>query len=189
MPTMKLSLWSLKSEVYQASSELTTSSALARIDLHFWTILGGELVIVTQHDDNRRSDANLSETTLKPSTVKVATFGKLFELPVIGSVYAQPLLVPNVLIRNQHGNGRYVATGHNQVTAFDADGRQVRSGRYALLRPFSCQTRKLVMGATAISHSQISSSHFGSRINLRTSSAANLATENTHAQLLDELLR
>jgi hypothetical protein len=78
-------------------------------------------VIVTQHNDNRRSGANLAETNLKPSNVNVASFGKLFELPVIGSVFAQPLFVPNLFIREQRRNVLYVATMHNQVTAFDAD--------------------------------------------------------------------
>ena len=49
------------------------------------------LMIITQHNDNRRSGANLAETILKPNKVKVGSFGKLCELPVIGSVYAQPL--------------------------------------------------------------------------------------------------
>jgi len=78
-------------------------------------------MIVTQHNDNRRSGANLAETNLKPSNVNVARFGKLFELPVIGSVYAQPLFVPNLLIRDRRRNVLFVATMHNQVTAFDAD--------------------------------------------------------------------
>ncbi len=81
-------------------------------------------MIVTQHNDNRRSGANLGETILKPSNVKVANFGKLFELAVVGSVYAQPLFVPNVLINRQRRNVLYVATMHNQVTAFDADAPQ-----------------------------------------------------------------
>jgi hypothetical protein len=78
-------------------------------------------MIITQHNDNRRSGANLAETRLKPGNVNVANFGKLFELPVIGSVYAQPLYAPNLLIRGQRHNVLFVATMHNQVTAFDAD--------------------------------------------------------------------
>jgi hypothetical protein len=78
-------------------------------------------VIVTQHNDNRRSGANLAETILKPSNINVTRFGKLFELPVIGSAYAQPLFVPSLRIRGQQHNVLYVATMHNQVTAFDAD--------------------------------------------------------------------
>jgi hypothetical protein len=81
-------------------------------------------VIVTQHNDNRRSGANLAETTLKPSNVNGALFGKLFELPVVGSVYAQPLVVPGLIIREQRRSVLYVATMHNQVTAFDADTLQ-----------------------------------------------------------------
>jgi hypothetical protein len=81
-------------------------------------------MIITQHNDNRRSGANLGETALKPSNVGGEAFGKLFELPVIGAVYAQPLFVPNLLIRERRHNVLCVATMHNQVTAFDADAPQ-----------------------------------------------------------------
>jgi hypothetical protein len=78
-------------------------------------------MIVTQHNDNRRSGANISESILNPNNVNGAQFGKLFELSVVGSVYAQPLVAPNVLLRGTRRNLVYVATMHNQVIAFDAD--------------------------------------------------------------------
>jgi outer membrane protein assembly factor BamB len=78
-------------------------------------------VIFTQHNDNRRSGANLNEALLKPSNVNVSAFGKLFELPVVGSTYAQPLFVPNVTVRGRQHNVLYVATMHNEVYAFDAE--------------------------------------------------------------------
>ena len=78
-------------------------------------------MIVTQHNDNRRSGANLGETILKPANVNGRGFGKLFELPIVGSAYAQPLFVPRVRMREGTHNVLYVATMHNQVTAFDAD--------------------------------------------------------------------
>lgn len=81
-------------------------------------------MIVTQHNDNRRSGANLGETTLKPANINGRTFGKLFELPVVGSAYAQPLFVPGLRIRERIRNVLFVATMHNQVTAFDADTPQ-----------------------------------------------------------------
>jgi len=40
-------------------------------------------VIVTQHNDNRRSGAISARRSSKPSNVKVANFGKLFELAVV----------------------------------------------------------------------------------------------------------
>jgi hypothetical protein len=81
-------------------------------------------MIITQHNDNRRSGATLGESLLKPSNVNAARFGKLFELPVVGSVYAQPLWVPNLLINRRRHNVLIAATMHNQVSAFDADAPQ-----------------------------------------------------------------
>ena len=81
-------------------------------------------MILTQHNDNRRSGANLAETLLNPTTVNSPTFAKLFELPVTGAVYAQPLFVPDLMIGNQRRNVLYIATMHNMVYAFDADKQQ-----------------------------------------------------------------
>ncbi|HTB79749.1 MAG TPA: NBR1-Ig-like domain-containing protein [Opitutaceae bacterium] len=77
----------------------------------------GQVSMLTQHGDNYRSGANLQETVLTPSNVNSRQFGLLFEIPVVGQVYAQPLYIPNL-------NGRnvlFVATMENNVYAFDAD--------------------------------------------------------------------
>lgn len=80
--------------------------------------------VLTQHNDNMRTGANLQETALNVSNVTQSKFGKLFERPVDGDIYGQPLYVPNVEVP---GKGRknliYVATMHNTVYAFDADGQ------------------------------------------------------------------
>ena len=79
--------------------------------------LASNVNVVTQHNDNDRSGANLSEQTLTTQNVTAAKFGKLFERAVDGQIYAQPLYVGGV-------NGKnvvYVATEHNSVYAFDAD--------------------------------------------------------------------
>ena len=78
--------------------------------------------VLTQHNDNQRSGANLNEWTLSTSNVHVASFGKLFMLPVDGHIYAQPLVVSAVNIPNKGlRDVVYVATQHNSVYAFDAD--------------------------------------------------------------------
>jgi outer membrane protein assembly factor BamB len=87
------------------------------------------LSVLTQHNDNARTGAFLSERTLNISNVCATTFGKLFTLPVTGQVYAQPLYVASLPWSdgNLH-NVVYVATMHNEVYAFDADdptGRQL----------------------------------------------------------------
>src|SRR5262249_6067314 len=80
--------------------------------------------MVTYHDDNMRNGQNLNETVLKPANVSTSTFGKLFTLPLDGQALASPLYVENVAIpgKGTH-NVVYVATEHDSVYAYDADGR------------------------------------------------------------------
>ena len=85
--------------------------------------LAAQVSVLTYQYDVSRAGANLSETILTPGTVNVAQFGKLFSDPVDGYIYAQPLYVPSVNIpgKGLH-NVVYVATEHDSVYAFDADG-------------------------------------------------------------------
>ncbi|PYO95392.1 MAG: hypothetical protein DMD62_02240 [Gemmatimonadetes bacterium] len=77
--------------------------------------------VLTQHNDNTRSGWNPDETVLNTSNVKVGQFGALFNLLVDDQVYAQPLVVANVLIGGGYHNVVYVATVNNTVYAFDGD--------------------------------------------------------------------
>ncbi|MFF4403364.1 hypothetical protein [Streptomyces sp. NPDC001404] len=82
----------------------------------------GPVSVTTQHNDNRRTGAQLLEVALSPATVGPDHFGKLFSRAVDGHLYAQPLYVSDVAVP---GHGRrnvvYAATMHNSVYAFDAD--------------------------------------------------------------------
>lgn len=79
--------------------------------------------VTTQHNDNRRTGANLLETALRPDSVGPLTFGRLFSRAVDGEIYAQPLCLPAQ-------GGRtvvYAATMHNSVYAFDGDDPQAQA--------------------------------------------------------------
>src|SRR6266851_4649668 len=64
--------------------------------------VAGPASVLTQHNDNSRTGANLNETLLNTSNVNVNRFGKLFSRVVDGQIYAQPLYVPGVNIQGLH---------------------------------------------------------------------------------------
>jgi hypothetical protein len=78
--------------------------------------------VLTQHNVNSRTGAQLHETILKPTNVGPNTFGRLYERHVEGQIIAQPLYVSNLSIPNKGlRNVVYVATRKNIVYAFDSD--------------------------------------------------------------------
>lgn len=80
------------------------------------------LDVLTYHNDNSRTGAQLHETILKPAGVNAGSFGKLFSIPVDGKVDAEPLYVSGVVMPGlgTH-NVLLVATEHDSLYAFDAD--------------------------------------------------------------------
>ena len=79
--------------------------------------------VLTNHNDNARTGLISDEKTLTPSNVSQLTI--LYQNPVDGQVYAQPLCVSNQLV-NANGNLQrkhdlvIVATENGSVYAFDA---------------------------------------------------------------------
>ncbi|HTQ58557.1 MAG TPA: hypothetical protein VMI94_29045 [Bryobacteraceae bacterium] len=83
--------------------------------------------VLTHRNGNSRTGANLCETTLTPDVVR-NHFGKVFEFPVMGQVYAQPLIATQITgVPEATGSVdlALVATMENFVYAFDANGGNI----------------------------------------------------------------
>ena len=81
-----------------------------------------DVIVTTHHLNSQRTGANTGELSLDHTKLKSGNFGKLWEYPVRGAIYAQPLLAP---VTVDPARGRvcavFVATAENFVYAFDAN--------------------------------------------------------------------
>ncbi len=90
---------------------------------------GSAISVLTYHYDNNRIGANTNETILKPAIVNTNNFGLLTKYVVDGYVYTEPLYVPNVTLPGQGThNVIIIATEHDSIYAFDADGNLGTNG-------------------------------------------------------------
>ena len=84
------------------------------------------LNVVTYQYDNTRAGANTEETTLTPTNVNSAMFGKIGFFPVDGLVDAQPLYLSQVAIPNKGThNVIYTATENDSMYAYEADAGNI----------------------------------------------------------------
>ena len=77
--------------------------------------------VLTQHNDNARTGANLRETVLTPANVNKSHFGMLFKREVDDQLYTQPLVVTGVSVNGGKRDLVYVTTVNNSVYGFDAN--------------------------------------------------------------------
>src|SRR5579863_6916712 len=84
--------------------------------------LFAQVSVTTAQYNISRTSANQSETVLNTSNVNPGQFGLLYSRQVDGQLYAQPLYLANVSIQGITQNVIYLATMHNSVYAFAADG-------------------------------------------------------------------
>jgi hypothetical protein len=78
--------------------------------------------VLTQHNDNARTGANLSEAVLTTANVNATHFGRVFTRAVDDQVYAQPLVAAGLPMPNRGTvNVLYVVTMSDTIYAFDAD--------------------------------------------------------------------
>jgi hypothetical protein len=82
---------------------------------------GAQVDVLTQHNDNARTGANLHETVLTPANVNQAGFGMLFKRVVDDQLYTQPLVVTGAQVNGGMHDLVYVTTVNNSVYAFDAN--------------------------------------------------------------------
>src|SRR5262245_24493600 len=83
--------------------------------------------VLTHHNDNRRTGANLQETTLTVANVK-QKFGKLWTLFADGQIVAQPLYVSGLKVDGMGTfNALIVATMHNTIYVYNADKKPTQA--------------------------------------------------------------
>ena len=83
--------------------------------------VSAQVTVPMSQYDYERTGATLHERILTPSNVAATHFGKLFSRRVDDSIYALPLIVPDLNISGRPHNVMFVASMGNTVYAFDAD--------------------------------------------------------------------
>ena len=131
--------------------------------------------VLTDHEDNSRDGVQSNETILTPSNVNQSTFGKRFSLTADGYVYAQPLYVANYLMSDgKTHNVLFVATEHDSVYAFDADGNNPSAG-------YLWKTSLLASGETSVPSGDVTGKDLTPEIGITSTPVIDLSTGTLYA--------
>ncbi len=119
-----------KTYFFTAAAANNSGTGWASPSLSFSTLpTGNAISVFTYRYDNSRVGANTNESVLTASIVNTNNFGLLTKYTVDGYVYTEPLYVPNVVVPGQGThNIVIIATEHDSVYAFDADGNVGTNG-------------------------------------------------------------
>lgn len=109
------------------------------------------VTVPTWRYDNTHAGQNTHETALTPDNVNVKSFGKLFSLNVDGTVYAQPLYVPALKMKDgvEH-NVLFIATENDSVYAYDADSNGGADAKPIWYASMASTAHGAASGATSI---------------------------------------
>jgi uncharacterized membrane protein len=100
--------------------QVNSVSGSADLNLTVVNPTNAGLDVPTWHYDRGRKGLYANETSLTPTSVTTATFGKRTVLATDGAVDAQPLYLSGITIGAQSHDVLYVATENDSVYAFDA---------------------------------------------------------------------
>jgi hypothetical protein len=105
----------------------------ARLSALLCLLVAARADVLTQHNDNQRTGANLQETMLTSAEV-AAHFGKLWQLPADGQIEAQPLYISGLRTKRRPDgvNAVIFVTMNNTVYAYEADRRPTTSNETLL---------------------------------------------------------
>jgi hypothetical protein len=118
--------------------------------------LSAQVSVTTSSNDIARTGQNVNETILTPSNVNSTEFGKLFSHSVDGFVYTQPLYLPSLTIAGAAHNVVFVATEHDSVYAFDADGNAGSNANPLWFASLLTSAHGAASGATTVPSSLLS---------------------------------
>ena len=100
---------------------LARTLSIAAFVALYTTPVAAQVDVLTNHNDNFRTGANVGERVLTPANVNRTQFGMLFKRVLDDQLYTQPLVATGISIGGGMHDVVYVTTVNNSVYAFDAN--------------------------------------------------------------------